>query len=106
MKGKAEGPGSRSCPVGVGHSIRSVSARMLQTEPTGFPARVDVAGAEREESRMTPRLWSEGVGAGLLLVELGRAVGGAGLEEKSKGSLEPRDVTGIRVELNHWPVHT
>ena len=55
---------------------------------------------------MTPRLWSEGVGAGLLLVELGRAVGGAGLEEKSKGSLEPRDVTGIRVELNHWPVHT
>ena len=59
-----------------------------------------------KQSRMTPRLWSEGVGAGLLLVELGRAVGGAGLEEKSKGSLEPRDVTGIRVELNHWPVHT
>jgi len=43
---------------------------------------------------------------GLLLVELGRAVGGAGLEEKSKGSLEPRDVIGIRVELSSWPAHT
>ena len=55
---------------------------------------------------MTPRLWSEAVDDGLLLVELGRAVGGAGLEEKSKGSLESRDVIGIRVELSHWPVHT
>lgn len=43
---------------------------------------------------------------GLLLVELGKAVGGAGLEEKSNGSLEPRDVIGIRVELSRWPVHT
>lgn len=43
---------------------------------------------------------------GLLLVELGRAVGGAGLEDKSKGSLEPRDVIGIRVELSSWPAHT
>lgn len=65
-----------------------------------------MAGTEREESRMTPRLWSEAVDDGLLLVELGRAVGGAGLEEKSKGSLESRDVIGIRVELSHWPVHT
>ena len=37
----------------------SVSACMLQTEPTGFPDRVDVAGAEREESRVMPRFWPE-----------------------------------------------
>lgn len=36
----------------------SVSACMLQTEPAGFPDRVDVAGAERE-SRTMPRFWPE-----------------------------------------------
>ena len=38
---------------------------MLQMEPTGFPARVDVVGTEREEPRMTPRRWSEEVEDGV-----------------------------------------